>query len=236
MKLPASSALPPRIHSIVILALLTIAICFSERLTAQELHKTNFTGFKTDFSQGTTLSKSEIAVLLRLAKKAGVTNVIEITSYDSGVVIKGSENFSGRQVSFVPVNVETGPTSPWRNKEWLLYSEGNYRVTRGDVRTNTLTLFKVHDRTIRVRLDSKITVNQADRIMSDLLAKKIRFLNEHDKKSANIADLTTPDEISLSKDGKWCIGFSPDRSSSLGLFCDIDEDGLLVTSSIFSVE
>jgi hypothetical protein len=236
MNPPNPSALHSRNHSALFLFLFAATICFCKHLNAQELLKTNFTAFKTNFSPGSVLSKSEIETALRLAKMAGVTNVAEVTSVGGDVVVKGNETIYGRRGSFVSVGIVTGPLWPSWDQKLVLFSDGNSHVLRYHVQTNTFALFKMNDHTIHVRLDPETSLEDADQFIASLAAKKIRYANEPDAKAAEEIDLFSPKALLRSADGKWRIGFSPERWSHITLYALLDQDGILITHSTSVIE
>lgn len=190
---------------------------------------------KTNFRKGEELSNAEVERALRLARKAGVTNVAEVSSYDPEIKVKSPEAIKGREVTFVTVDMHTyAPLVPLISSLTnIVWFEGNFWVAMEDVRTNKLTLFEMKGRQIRVWLAGTISVEEADGVAAKLAAGKVRYSSEESKREARGIDLLKPFEIAKRRDGEEIfIGFSCGEACELTMKCVLDKDGMVVKNVV----
>ena len=191
-----------------------------------------FSGIKINYGKGPMLSGQEVDIAIKLARRAGMTNIAEIYSYylhpspQVGIGVKGHETITGRRLSFVSIQIETEGLAEEiiRRPTEILVSEDNYWI--GAIRTNTFTLFEAKGRTIRVSLSDKVSVEQADSLIAALATKEVRYGNGEAFQASRHVDFSSPLRIYVGTSGKIRVGFSCGDWCSVSFECELREDGV----------
>jgi hypothetical protein len=203
-------------------------------------------GLKIVFGEHAELSDSDVEVVLKLAHKAGLTNVAEIQSYASptvklGIIAKSEETINGREISIVSVDVQSGGVPEFisksdRDKIWA--SDGQFWVQRGDIHTNKFTICHVKGRSVRVRNDQNVSVKEIDRVVAALGAAQVRYASDAVKEQVAKVDISKSDPVSigLGEGGKIVISFSGGDFSWVILTCVLDDKGILVLRAFRAIE
>jgi hypothetical protein len=196
-----------------------------------------------DFVKGPSLSDSELMSVIKLAQKAGVKNVTRIHTYyihpspEAGIAVLGAEIVNGRNITFPSVNIRTeGLTEELsRNFTNVLLWEGKYWVERWGVETNTLTLFEMKGQKIRVKLDKKVPLGQADRVIAALSAGKVSFADAKTKREAEDVNLSKPIAIYVGRrDGSVGLLFSCGEWCDVSFYCVLERDNVVLTYGVRS--
>jgi len=189
-------------------------------------------GIKLNFTNGPALSGGEVDTAIKLARRAGLTNVVEVYSYylhsssQVGILVNGRENKEGRSVSFMSIEIETEGLAEQiiRKPTRLVISDGNYWV--GGIRTNTFTLFEAKGRTIRVSLSDEVSLERADSLIAALATKEVRYGNGEAFQASRHVDFSSPLRIYVGTSGKIRVGFSCGDWCSVSFECELREDGV----------
>jgi hypothetical protein len=226
------AAVGRQVRLILTLTLLVFAICFRSGAETNTVK-----GLQLHFEPSAVLSDRELATVIRLAKKCGITNAVEVNTFyhypssDRGIGVKSAEIIRGRKISFVTVNIER---EKWSSKEVRRQSEvlksiGEFWVSRYGVRTNVLTTFSVNGGTIRVNLLDDIPLPTADKIIDAFAAGRIRFSSGVDKSQLQEVDFSKPESLNQTKEG-FNISYSTGRLSWVALDFTFDSGGVMVTA------
>jgi hypothetical protein len=199
-------------------------------------------GIQTDFSKGRNLSTEEAKAVIKLANQGGVTNIAKVSTYyrhptsELGINVSGAEVITGRFVSFVTVHIFTERLAgELANPTNVMASEGEFWVRRGfGVQTNTLAVLHVRDRTVRVRVGEKVTLEQADRLVAAFAERKIRY--KVTPGNVGRPDFSRPESLRVGKDGSIWVTYSCGDWCSVSFECVLEKAEVVVidTASIIS--
>lgn len=222
-----------QVRWILVLAFVCLVVCCGRGA------ETNIVkGVRTHF-ESAVLSDTELATVIRLAKRCGITNVVEVDTFyylpggDRGIEVKGAEEIRGRKISFVTVTIDR---DKWMGKEvrqhsMVLKSIGEFWVSRYGVITNVLTTFSINGGTIRVKLSDDVPLPTADKIVEAFAAGRIRFSSGSilSKSQLDGVDFSKPESLSYTKDG-FHISYATSSMSWVVLEFTFDSGGVMVTS------
>jgi hypothetical protein len=186
------------------------------------------------------VSPGDSNAVIRLAAKAGLTNVAKIELNDSDtIMVLGPEAIKGREVSFVSIRIDEGSSSNpfwiWDRTTNLLCSDEKYFVLRTSVRTNKLTLFEVKNQTIRVELGPNVSLSQADQLVGALEVGNIRYTSEDVRRRAVNIDLSKPCAIGQIRSGVFGITFLFNRSCYFAFQCVFENDEIVAQRPLTDV-
>ena len=196
--------------------------------------------FETNYEAGAVLSSNELANVVELARRCGVSNIAKIYVYripptsELGVGVDSVEITNGRTVSFVNVSISRSSREPRISSSasgLILKSYGKFWVPRGGVSTNTLTTFAFRGRLIRARLERGLAVSTADELIGALVAGKIRYSDYQVRHQLSGLDLSQPTELAHSAAaGKFILSYGS-AYSVFSVDCSF-EDGWIVMKHV----
>ena len=226
----------PSLYLFLITALFLQQFCFGQYLGP-------LSKISIDFTTGAVLSDSEVKTAVKLAQKAGITNIARIYSYyglptsEVGIGVNGAETINGRKVFFASVYIETRGLVEEisRNVTNVLYSEGNFWVRAGMVQTNVLTTFETKNGTIRIELNKEVSLAQADRIVAAISAGKIRFVDGKTRDETRGVNLSKPVGMYLWKDSVH-LTFSCGEGCDVSFRCTLEEEGVVFSDPLIREE
>ena len=219
--------------------LLLLAIAPTGALVADEQQPSKpVAAIKTDFSPQGVLTEEQIDIVRQLALKAGLTSVGRICTYNihpgpgHGINVTSQEEVLGREWRLTCVAIH------YQNENWEpdirnasdavhrigdFWSSGKGPGLRGGI-------YDYKGRQLRVCLLDDIQVAFGDPIVAAFAARKIRFENPEDQKTADKwrdGELT-PVRIGEAA-GKSCRVYiaTNDTNARMSFICRVEDDGTL---------
>jgi hypothetical protein len=189
-------------------------------------------------SNGRQLSSEDVTAVMKLAQKAGITNIAKISQLDSedlNIRVIGKERVNGRTVTFESLLVRTEGLMQHsiRLPARGVWTEGKFWAAYNSVYTNIVTLFEANGRTIQVRVRGKVSLEEAERLVATLTAGKIRYADaETEMKAHDHADLTVPEGIFLSDKGWLRVAFSRGLYGHASFKCVFADDWVILSDPI----
>lgn len=197
-----------------------------------------FPGVTTEFAPEARLSASELATVIELAKRCGVPDAAEVSTYNNyhpspffSIAVKSREVARGRKVTFVTLQIdrEKWSSRELRQSSRVVKSIGEFWVARGGLTTNVLTTFAASGRTIRLRVADGIPLPTAERIVQAFAAGSVRYADQKTRDA--FTDINISQAVGLDRAKEYfAISFSPSQWTVVWASLRIDRDGVTAVS------
>jgi hypothetical protein len=145
------------------------------------------TSIKTNFVKGGELSQGEISQVLALAEQVGIKDAAEVYTYyclptvEKGITVKSKERADGRNISYDTIEVFR---QGWQeNSRPKVKRLGDFWINDLKKTTTLERKYELNKKTIRIRIGQGVDFAVADKIIAQVVAKKL-----HNSKNADYSD------------------------------------------------
>jgi hypothetical protein len=139
---------------------------------------------KTKFVEGAKLSEAKVNQVVALAQQGGIKDATEadtfyfLPSVDKGISVKSKERVDGRNISYDTVYVNRlgwYSGSPGPKAKWL----GDFWTDKSEKTTTLEREYQLNKKTDRIHISQGVDFALADKIITQIAAKKVHFPDEN---------------------------------------------------------
>jgi hypothetical protein len=188
----------------------------------------------TKFEGNAQLSPEKLQDVIQLARKAGMSSVALIYTFNFhpsssfGIGVSGKEEILGRKIRTENLQVTY---SSWMGTNWHPHpgeiNVGKFWADPKSRHTNEFTTFQVTNLNLRIQLYENLSVKIADDLLAAIAAGKIRFTDDKVRQAWASVQLTMLVEMAKRGDD-YSFYFTPDRYICVFFECEFKNGEIFV--------
>ena len=195
---------------------------------------------KTDLANGAYLSPSEVRQVVALAKKCGIADVGEVSTFHylpvggKGISVKSTERVDGRNVSYDRVEVhKTGWNSSTASSN-KVKRDGNFWCNVGGKYTTLFRSYEFKTRTIKIQIGKGVDIALDDQIIGLFVQNKVQVDNDFNRRQFDELWITKPEGL-FQRDSKRGYELRFEGYPVRSLLLEMENGRLVVTGVMHTV-